>query len=125
METNSTDHREPAALARLVIRSVLLGAVVPVTQEVIPAVLLCLILYGIEKVIVKLFRMQLNMKPLYLAGYRGGLMYALLNFMMWNNYASAVGASIGGGLAAMFLFILEDRIVIFLAKKKARCSQQK
>ena len=127
MDTNTIGHREPAAFVRLLVRSALLGALVPVTRgefwevkiiQIIAALVVCLVLYGLEKAILWPFRNRIILKPLHLAAYRGALLlYGLLIFVMSSDWASALGAGIGGALAAMLLFKLEDGIVKLLAKK--------
>lgn len=128
MDTNTIDHREPAAFGRLLVRSALLGALVPVTRgefwevkiiQIIAALVVCLVLYGLEKAILWPFRNRLTIKPLHLAVYRGALLYALLIFVTSGDWATALGAGIGGALAAMLLFKLEDGIVKLLAKRKS------
>lgn len=126
MDTNTIGHREPAAFGRLLVRSALLGALVPVTRgefwevkiiQIIAALVVCLVLYGLEKAILWPFRNRITLKPLHLAAYRGALLYGLLIFVTSGDWASALGAGIGGALAAMLLFKLEDGIVKLLAKK--------
>ena len=134
METNTNNHREPAAFGRLLVRSALLGAFVPVTQgefwdvklvQVISALVLCLVLYALEKAVLWPFRKRLSVKPLHLAAYRGAFMYSLMS-ATWpsGNMASALGAilgaGLGGALAALLLFKLEDGIIKLLTKKAAR-----
>ena len=134
METNTNNHREPAAFGRLLVRSALLGAFVPVTQgefwdvklvQVISALVLCLVLYALEKAVLWPFRKRLSVKPLYLAAYRGALLYSVMN-VAWlsGNLAKVLGeilgAGLGGALAALLLFKLEDGIIKLLTKKAAR-----
>ena len=127
METNTVDHREPFAFGRLLVRSVLLGAFVPVTQgefwdvkifQFVSALVVCLVLYGLEKAILWPFRKGLIIRPLYLAAYRGALLYALLIFAgSPGDVMGALGAGIAGALVAMGLFKLEDRIINKLVKR--------
>ena len=60
MDTSTMGQREPAAFGRLLVRSALLGALVPVTRgefwevkiiQIIAALVVCLVLYGLEKAI--------------------------------------------------------------------------
>ena len=128
METNTTAHREPAAVARLLVRSALLGALVPVMQgefwqvkavQVIAALVLCLVLLGLEKVILWPFRKRPSAKPLYLAAYRGAALYGLLILGTSGDWAQTLGAAIGGALAGLLLFKLEKGIVKLLAKRSS------
>ena len=73
-------HGEPAALTRLLIRSALLGLLVPVTHAdfwevkafyVVTALVGCMLLWCLERVAVWPFRGKLSVKPLHRAGYRG------------------------------------------------------
>lgn len=118
--TNTVDHQEPAAFGRLLVRSALLGSVVPVTQgefwdvkivQVVSALVVCLVLYGLEKAILWPFRKRLSIRPLHLAAYRGALLYALMILPSSGDWAGVLGAGIGGALAAMLLFMLEDGII--------------
>ena len=126
METSTNSHREPAAFGRLLVRSVLLGAFVHVTQgefwdvklvQVIFALVLCLVLYGLEKAVLWPFRKRLSIKPLHLAVYRGALLYALLILATSGDWAQALGAGIGGALVALLLFKFEDGIIKLFTKK--------
>lgn len=128
METNTVDHREPFAFGRLLVRSVILGAFVPVTQgefwdvkivQVVSALVVCLVLYGLEKAVLYPFLKGVSIRPLHLAAYRGALLYALLILGTSGDWAQALGAGIGGALAALLLFKLEEGIVKLLAKRTA------
>jgi len=128
MEVNAAANREPAAFARLLIRSALLGASVPVTQgefwevkvvQVVAALVLCLILLGLEKAILWPFRKRISVKPLYRAAYRGAALYGLLILATSADVAGALGATIGGALAALLLFKLEEWIMKLFVNKIA------
>ena len=133
METNTINHRELFAFGRLLVRSALLGAFVPVTHgefwdvkivQVVSALVVCLLLYGLEKAILWPFRKRLSIRPLYLAAYRGAFLYSLMS-ATWpsGNMASALGAilgaGLGGALGAMLLFKFEEGIVKLLVKKSS------
>ena len=122
------DHHEPVEFGRLLIRSALLGFFVPVRQgdfwdakfaQIVLALVVCLVLYGLDKAILWPFRKRLSMRPLHLAAYRGALLYALLILGTSGDWARALGAGIGGALAALLLFKLEEGIVKLLAKRTA------
>ena len=121
---DKVDHREPLAFGRLLVRSALLGLIVPVTQgefwevkviQVVSALVVCLILYGLEKAILWPLRKRLSIRPLHSAAYRGALLYALLTFD--GSPAGALGAGLVSGLIAMGLFKLEDRIINKFVKR--------
>lgn len=125
-ETNTVDHREPFALGRLLVRSVILGAFVPVTQgefwdvkivQVVSALVVCLVLYGLEKAVLYQFLKRVSIRPIHLAAYRGALLYALLMLGTSGDWAQALGAGIGGALAALLLFKLEEGIVKLVSKR--------
>ena len=126
-------YREPAALGRLLIRSTLLGSLVPVTQgefwavkgiQVLVAVLVCLVLYGFEKAILWPVRKRIKVKPIYSAAYRGALLYAVLIFAKSADVAEALGACIGGALIAMLLFAIENGLIKLLEKGKSTAPSQ-
>ena len=123
---NTVDHREPVALGRLLARSALLGLFVPVVQgeywdvkilQVVSALVVSLVLYGLENAILWPFRKRLSIRPLHSAAYRGALLYFLLTFATLGDWAQALGAGIAGALVAMGLFKLEDRIIKKLVKR--------
>ena len=129
MKTNTVDHREPFAFGRLLVRSALLGAFVPVTQgefwdviiiQVVSALVVCLVLYGLEKAVLYLFRKRVSIRPLHLAAYRGALLYGLLILGTSGDWARALGAGIGGALFAMLLFWLEHRIIKLVCRTPSR-----
>ena len=77
-------HDEPHAMGRLLFRSALLALMVPVFEgqfwnvkaiQVVLALVLCLLLYGFEKIICWLSRNRLRTKPISSAAYRGGIVY--------------------------------------------------
>lgn len=116
--TSTTANRERFAFPRLLVRSALLGAVVPVTQgefwdvkvvQIASALVLCAVLYGLEKAVLYPFRKRVVIKPLYSAAYRGGLLYGLLSFS--GDLAGALGAAVGGALFAMLLYWLENGLM--------------
>lgn len=129
MEPNSGNEREPAILGRLLIRSALLGALVPVGTQAafwsvklpqsVSGLVLGLVLYGLEKAVLFPFRKRLSIRPLHLAAYRGSLLYSLLIFAESADWAQALGAAIGGALAALLLFEAENRIIRLLAKNSS------
>jgi purine-cytosine permease-like protein len=117
-ENSTTAHPERFAFPRLLVRSALLGAVVPVTKgefwevkvlQIVSAVVLCVDLYCLEKAVRYPFRKRLLIKPLHSAAYRGALLYGLLSFS--GDWAGAMGAAVGGALFAMLLFWLENALL--------------
>ena len=122
---NAVDHHEPFAFWRLLIRSSIFGFLVPVREgefwhvtilQVVSALVICLVLYGLEKTILWPFRKRLSIRPLHSAAYRGALLYALLILAgSPGDVMGALGAAIAGALVAMGLFKLESRIIIKLA----------
>jgi hypothetical protein len=131
MEPDISNDREPAAFGRLLVRSALLGALVPVTQgefwtvkivQVGAALVVCLVLYGLEKAILWPFRRRVRVKPLHFAAYRGALLYGLLIFATSGDWARALGAAIGGALVALLLFKLEEGIMRSLVKRSGAAS---
>lgn len=118
--TNPAAHPERLAFPRLLLRSAILGFLVPVTQgdfweqktaQVVFALVICLVLYGLEKALLYPFRNRLTIKSQYAAGYRGGLLYGLMILISSGDWARALGAGLGGALAAMLLFLLENGIM--------------
>jgi len=116
------NHQEPYAFARLLVRSALLGAMLPViTQgdywtakliQMISALVVCLILYGVEKAIYWPIRKKVSFKPLHLAIFRGALLIFVLNVVQSGDIAGALGASAMGALIAMLLFKLENKLLV-------------
>lgn len=115
---SSTANPERFAFPRLLVRSALLGAVVPVTQgefwdvkllQVASALVLCVVLYGLERAVLYPFRKRLIIKPLHSAAYRGALLYGLLSFS--GDWAGALGAAVGGALFAILLYWLENGVI--------------
>jgi len=125
-DTPSTfSNPEPFAFGRLLVRSALLGLVVPVTQgefwhvkvvQVGAALVLCLVLYGLEKAVLFPFRKSLSIRPLYLAAYRGAILYSLLIFATSGDWVQALGGGIGGALFAILLFWLEHQIIKLVSR---------
>lgn len=118
---HKVNYHEPVSFGRLLIRSALLGLLVPVTQgefwdvkvvQVVFALVLCVVLYGLEKAILWPFRERLSIRPIHLATYRGSLLYTLMIFVSSGDWLEALGAGIAGALVAMGLFKLEDKILI-------------
>ncbi len=71
--TSMTADPERLAFPRLLVRSAILGAFVPVTQgdfwdvkavQVVSALVLCVVLYGLEKAVLYPFRKRMTIKPL-------------------------------------------------------------
>ena len=131
MNVDKVDNREPAALVRLLVRSALLGALVPVARgefwevkvvQIVSALVLCLVLYGLEQAIRWPLRNRVAIKPLTTAAYRGASLYGLLIFVTSGDWASALGGGIGGALAAMLLFALEEWVVKLFAKRRKQTS---
>lgn len=123
---STTNHSERLAFLRLLVRSAILGLAVPVTQgdfwevkavQVAFALVLCLVLYGLEKAVLYPFRKRITIKPLHLAAYRGALLYGLLIFISSGDGARALGAGVGGALFAMLLFWLENGIMRMVYRK--------
>jgi len=115
---STTAAPERFAFPRLLVRSALLGAVVPVTQgefwdvkalQIASALVLCVVLYGLEKVVLYPIRKRVIIKPLHSAAYRGALLYALLSFS--GDWAHALGTAVGGALFAMLLYWLENGLL--------------
>lgn len=134
MVADTDTSREPFAFLRLLIRSALLGLLVPVAQGdfwyvkaalAVAALVVCLVLYALEKAFLLLLRNRPNVKPTYRAACRGAVLYSLLTFAMTGDWATALGAAIGGALAAMFLFIVEGGIVRLFATQKDAASAPK
>ena len=120
----AADRPEPFAFLRFLVRSAILGAAVPVTQgefwnvkviQIASALVLCLVLYGLERLVRNAFQRPLEVRPIRLAAYRGALLYCLLTFSFSGDWlgvlAGALGAAIGGALFAMLLFWLERGII--------------
>ena len=117
---NTTSHSEQHAFPRLLLRSAILGSVVPVTHgefwevkavQIVAALVLCVVLYGLEKAVLYPFRKRITVKPLHLAAYRGAVLYGLLIFVSSGDGAGALGAALGGALFAMLLFWLESSVI--------------
>ena len=117
---STTGYPERLAFPRLLVRSAILGAAVPVTQgdfwdvkavQVVSALVLCVVLYGLEKAVLYPSRKRLTIKPLHLAAYRGAILYGLLTFFFSGDATIALGAALGGALFAMLLFALESGII--------------
>ena len=126
-------YREPAAISRLLVRSALLGSLVPITQgdfwtgkvvQVVFAVVVCLVLFGLEKAILWSIRKRIAVRPLYSAAYRGALLYSALIFAKSGDIAEALGAGIGGALFAIVLFAIENGIIKLFDKGKSAASSQ-
>ncbi|MEK6755210.1 MAG: hypothetical protein AABZ02_03560 [Bacteroidota bacterium] len=130
---NNVDHREPAAFGRLLVRSAILGLLVPITQgdfwegkaiQVAFALVICLLLYGLEKAVLWPFRKRQSIRPLYSAAYRGALVYSLLILARSGDIAEALGAGIGGALFAMLLFAIENWAIKLLGRGKSTVTAQ-
>ena len=115
---STTANPERFAFPRLLVRSALLGAVVPVTQgefweakvvQIASALVLCIVLYALEKAVLYPFRKRVVIKPFHSAAYRGALLYGLLSFS--GDWAGALGAAVGGALFAMLLYWLENGLI--------------
>ena len=115
---STTANSERFAFPRLLVRSALLGALVPVTQgefwdvrviQIASALLLCVVLYVLEMAVLYPFRKRVVIKPVYSAAYRGALLYGLLSFS--GDWAGALGAVVGGALFAMLLHWLENGLI--------------
>lgn len=113
---NPAANPERLAFPRLLVRSLILGSVVPVTQgefwdvkavQIVLALVLCIVLYGVEKAVLYPFRKHVIIRPLQAAAYRGALLYGLLIFGFTGDWAQSLGAGLGGALIAMLLFWLE------------------
>jgi len=98
--TSMTADPERLAFPRLLVRSAILGALVPVTQgdfwdvkavQVVSALVLCVVLYGLEKAVLYPFRKRMTIKPLHLAAYRGAVLSGLLIFVFSGDWAAALG----------------------------------
>jgi len=114
---NPAANLERLAFPRLLVRSMILGSVVPVTQgefwevkavQIVLALVLCVVLYGVEKAVLYPFRKHMKIRPLHAAAYRGALLYGLLIFGFTGDWAQSLGAGLGGALFAMLLFWLES-----------------
>ena len=121
---STTATPERFAFPRLLIRSALLGAVVPVAQgefwdvkilQIASALVLCVVLYGLEKAVLYPFRKRAIIKPLYSAAYRGALLYGLVSFS--GDWAGALGAAVGGALFAMLLYWLESGLLRVILRR--------
>lgn len=117
---------EPFALGRLLIRSAILGSIVPVTQgefwevkavQVVSALVICLVLYGLEKAVLWPFPTKLSIKPIHSAAYRGAVLYGLMTIAEFRDFYMALGACMAGALVAMGLFKLEEQIIRKLVER--------
>lgn len=126
--TNPSADPERLAFPRLLVRSMILGAVVPVTQgefwdvkavQIVLALVLCIVLYGVEKAVLYPFRKRMTVKPLHTAAYRGALLYGLLIFGFSGDWAQSLGAGFGGALFAMLLFWLESGAVKLICRTQS------
>lgn len=122
------ENQDKPTVIRLVARSALLGAVSsPITQgeywydvatQAIAGVVVCLILYGLEKVVLWPVRKRsLNIKPLHSAAYRGALLLFVMSVAKSGDMAQALGASLGGALFAMLLFVIERWVIKQMSRK--------
>jgi len=119
--TSMTADPERLAFPRLLVRSAILGALVPVTQgdfwdvkavQVVSALVLCVVLYGLEKAVLYPFRKRMTIKPLHLAAYRGAVLSGLLIFVFSGDWAAALGgAALYGPLFAMLFFWVESGVI--------------
>jgi len=128
---NKVDHSEPFALNRLLIRSAILGLLVSyrlmfVTQgdflwakfnEIVLALMICLVLYGLEKAVLWPFRNRLSIKPIQSAAYRGALLCALMNGGLLGDWAMALGPGIVGALIAAALYKAEEGAIQKFVKR--------
>src|SRR5262245_41812605 len=116
------DHHEPHAIRGLLFQSALLGLMTPVGLPlsegvfwsvkailVVSALVLCLLLYGLENTIHWLSQEMLHNKPSYAAAYRGGILYGLMTFAMHGDVFLTLGAIVGAYFIAMGVFKLEER----------------
>jgi len=117
---NNAAGSERFAFPRLLVRSMILGSLVPVTQgefwdvkavQVVLALVLCMVLYGVEKAVLYPFRKHMTFKPLHSAAYRGAALYGLLIFGVTGDWAQSLGAGLGGAVVAVALFSLENGVL--------------
>ena len=121
---STTTHPERFTFPRLLIRAALLGATVPVMHEsdfgyvkliqILAALLLCVVLYGVEMAALYAVRGRISIKPYQSAGYRGGLLGGLLSLLFFGDWVGALGASIPAALIAMLLFGAENSLIKWL-----------
>lgn len=128
---NPAANPERLAFPRLLVRSVILGSVVPVTQgefwdlkavQIVLALVLCIVLYGVEKAVLYPFRKHVTIRPLHAAAYRGALLYGLLIFGFAGDWAQSLGAGLGGALFAMLLFWLESGALRLIYRRPSTSS---
>jgi hypothetical protein len=92
--------------------------------QVVFAVVVCLVLFGLEKAILWPIRKRIAVRPLYSAAYRGAFLYSALIFAKSGDIAEALGAGIGGALFAIVLFAIENGIIKLIDKSKSAASSQ-
>lgn len=115
--TVQSEHRRSGVVA-LVLRSTILGGVFsPITSgeywqgfitQAIGGAVVALILYGIEKFLIRLLRKQLSVRPVVVAGYRGGLLLFVLSLVKFGDVPMALGSAIAGVFVAAGLCGIEQ-----------------
>lgn len=115
--TVQSEHRRSGVVA-LVLRSMILGGVFsPITNgeywqglvtQAISGAVVALILYGIEKFLIRLLRKQLSVRPVVVAGYRGGLLLFVLSLVKLGDVPMALGSATAGVFVAAGLCGIEQ-----------------
>lgn len=120
METNNKKSELILEIGRLILRSAIIGATIPVYEgdfdtvkifQMISAIVLSLILFGLERLFLWAFRIKTSIDPLKQAAFRGGILYGLLKLLTSGDPFKAIGAILGGAVMAYLLFKLEEVII--------------
>ena len=132
---SNVDNRERAPITRLVFRSALLAAVsdtithgeywYALAAQAVAGIVICLVLFALEKAALWPFRKRpRNVKPLYVAAYRGALLLFMMSAVKSGDIALALGASVGGALFAMLLFAIEHWVIKLLSRKASTSASE-
>ena len=114
--TFQSEHRRSGVVA-LVLRSMILGGFFsPITKgdywygfvtQAVSGAIIALILYGLEKFLMRLLRNQLSIRPIVVAGYRGALLLFVLSLAKFGDVPMALGSAIAGAFVAAGLCGIE------------------
>lgn len=114
--TVQPEHRRSGVVA-LVLRSMILGGVFsPITNDdywqglvtqAVSGAVVALILYGLEKFLMRLLRKQMSVRPVVVAGYRGALLLFTLSLAKFGDVPMALGSAMAGAFVAAGLCGIE------------------
>jgi len=114
-----TDTYKPDVFA-LLIRSTILGLFSsPITEgnyelqllaQGIAGAIIALILYGIEKLFIKIFNIKFSAKPIGAAAARGAVLLFVLSFLKYGEPYMALGSAFSGAIFAALLFLAERAV---------------